>query len=391
MLCEEFKCTACGACMNMCPKNCISMVYDYEGFLMPSIDELECINCGLCENVCPEINPPIRDNKTQPQSIACWNKDSTVRFHSTSGGMFSVIARYILEIGGIVFGVILGDNLIPYHSAAYNIEQLKEFRGSKYIQSDMQYTFRDIKRLLENKKIILFSGTPCQVAGLISFLGKGYENLYTIEVICHGVGSTSLALKYFLYQETRWDSKIKKVIFRSKKNGWRVSTVCYELENGNKKFVKAYNDLFMTSFYSSLISRKSCTNCQHATLPRIADITLADYWGLEPSAVQTEEFNKGISLMLLNNDKAQKLFEGFKDRIIYLQRPLKEAIAGNRHLQEPTLKHFRREEFFADFNSMPIEFLQKKYCKKALKTKISIIIGPKLTEKIKKIIQKFTY
>lgn len=375
--------------MNICPKKCIAMIYDNEGFMMPSIDGLECMNCSLCEKVCPEMNPLIRDNKAKPQAFACWNKDPDIRFYSTSGGMFSVIASYILEKGGIVFGVALGDNLIPYHRTVHSIEQLIELRGSKYIQSEIHYAFRDIKQILDNKKIVLFSGTPCQVAGLLSFLGKRYNNLYTTEVICHGVGSTSVALKCFHDQETKWDSKIKRVFFRSKKNGWKISTICFELENGNQKFIKSYNNLFMTSFYGSLISRRSCSTCQHATLPRIGDITLADYWGLDPSAVPKEEFKKGISLMLLNNDKAQKLFEEFKDRAIYMERPLKEAITGNKHLQEPATRPSRREEFFGDFNSKPIEFIQNKYCKKTLKKRISIIIGPDITEMIRKLKRKF--
>lgn len=198
---KKHKCSGCSACANACPKKCISMRPDIEGFVYPEVDMRKCVECNICTQVCPFINPyPISKSK---QAYACKSKDETVRISSSSGGIFSLIADYFLDRGGVVFGAGFDENMKLVHQSVDTKEALKLLRGSKYVQSDMGNCFSEAKMLLDDGKLVLFSGTPCQISGLRHFLNKGYDNLFCADVVCHGVPSPSVWKSYVSYQEKK--------------------------------------------------------------------------------------------------------------------------------------------------------------------------------------------
>lgn len=331
-LSKKTDCCGCTACEHSCPKHCISMKSDAEGFLYPSVDLEVCIDCGKCERVCPVANqyaPNIPE-----YCIAAINNNEETRFHSSSGGMFSLLAEKIINSGGIVFGVIFDEKWDVIHSSAESLEQLTHMRGSKYIQSALGDTYLKVKCELLKGRPVMFTGTQCQVSGLNHFLGKSYSNLVTIEIICHGVPSPATWQSYrpVLKHSFR---------FRDKRNGWTASCISYD-----SKFISHLEDTFMQSFFCKLNIRPSCYACPAKNGRSGADITLGDFWGIQNIAPEFYD-NKGTSLVIVHTQKGQALIDSLDFKRISL--PYDKGLAGNPSLSHSVEPDINRDFFFQQF------------------------------------------
>ena len=277
---EKNKCCGCHACYNKCPKNAIEMIEDEKGFKYPKINNEKCINCGLCDKVCPIINNPKIQN--EPKAYACINKDEKIRMQSTSGGIFTLLATVIINKGGVVFGASFNNDFKVIHTYTETIEELEKFRGSKYLQSDINNSYKKAKDFLDNDRFVLFTGTPCQIEGFKSFLGKEYEKLYLQDIICHGVPSPKVWDEYKKYRENKAGAKLKGMSFRSKYGTtWGKYHVNMKFENDKNYDMFHNDDVYMKAFLNHLSLRESCTDCKFKKKNRLSDITLADFWGIQ--------------------------------------------------------------------------------------------------------------
>ena len=360
---DKKKCCGCNACKNICPKNAISMNDDEYGFKYPVINKKKCIECNLCEKVCPIIN----NKKEQPKNIkvfACYNKNEYERINSSSGGTFILLAKEIIKRNGVVFGAAFDKNFILKHKSAQTDSELIQFMGSKYVQSDTELTYTEVKKHLENGKYVYFSGTPCQIEGLLSYLGKDYEKLFTQDIFCFGVPSPKAFSNYLNYTKKSVGGDIlNRINFRNKDEGWKEYQVNISYKNGKEYIQNHNNDLYMTSFLESLILRDSCLDCKFKKKHRLSDITLADFWGIEK--IHSDMFdNKGTSLVLLNSKKGIDLFNIIKDDLIFKEVELDEAIQFNPLMITSAKKSPNRESFLKSIKDKPYDIIAKKYIKK---------------------------
>ena len=372
---DKKDCTGCGACYNICPKNAITMQADKEGFKYPVIDKEKCINCNLCEKICPVLNKVNSNTKETPEVLAAYTKNETERNSSSSGGIFYELANLILSNNGIVVGAGYDEKFNVVHKIVYNKENLKELQGSKYVQSDTKNTYQETKEILEKGTEVLYVGTPCQIAGLKLFLQKNYDNLYTCDLICHGVPSPKIWQKYL----SEYNGKIQNCYFRNKDDGWNCFSMKIVFENNKFKRFKMTKDDFIRLFLNNYTLRPSCYDCKFSKIPRIADISLGDFWGVEGKYPEFSD-DKGISLVLVNSNKGQKLLEDIKDKIIYRENcDLAYAIKCNPCICGSVKEPEKRKEFFNDLDKMKIKQLANKYLTK--QSLISRIYG-----KVKRII-----
>lgn len=347
-LIDRTKCSGCTACANICPKKCINMVADNEGFLYPEIIDSICVDCGLCRKVCP-IG---KMEKHNPFSVyAVKNKDDEARLKSTSGAVFTAISNYVFENNGVVCGCKFDENLQAVHDFAENFEEMKAFRGAKYIQSILSDTFKKVKQFLLEGRLVLFTGTPCQVAGLSAYLGKEYENLIKCDLVCHSVPSPKALEAYKKELEEKYSSKVKEVYFREKKlDGWKKSNLKVEFEDGQVYREILKENVFMKGFNNGLFNRLSCSNCSYKDFRGCSDITIADYWGIEKIA---EEFadNLGVSLVFINNKIGEELFDRIKDNLTYIETKVEDSVVKNPYIVVPSPAHKSRKEFFENIDS----------------------------------------
>lgn len=309
-LVDKDKCCGCSACISVCPKGCISMSEDKEGFLYPIIDSVKCIDCGLCEKVCPVLHP--LKNEAEPLVYAAINNDESIRMQSSSGGIFTLLAEYVIENGGVVFGACFDRDWNVVHDYTETKEGLVRFRGSKYVQSNVGNSFSQVKIFLDAGREVLFSGTPCQVAGLKNYLRKPYPNLLTIDLVCHGVPSPDVWRKYL--QETVCKAyRIKKnksavnicdyisdIKFRAKDKGWKKYSFKIEYKDGRIEINPFYENPYMNIFLSNLSLRPSCYVCPAKLNNVQSDITLADFWGVNKIDPNIDD-DKGCGLLYINN------------------------------------------------------------------------------------------
>lgn len=392
MLCEVEKCFGCMACYNICPVNAIMVVEDEEGFLRPKIKEDKCIRCKKCTSVCAAIKNVERENETfEQETYACWNKDKDIRRNSTSGGLFTVMANNILNQDGVVFGASFDNEFNVVHSFADNIDDIVKFRGSKYVQSNIGTTYRKTRVFLDEGRQVLFTGTPCQIAGLYKFLGKEYYNLYTCDLICHGVPSPKVYKSYIGYMENKYKSKIKSVNFRYKEPGWMVFSMKIEFESGKVYVKSTLDDNYIRGFLRELFLRPSCHSCAYTNTDRKGDITIADFWGYESTNEKDIDDDKGISLAIINTENGKRMFEVCKNDLAYFKKDIDEAIRGNRCLSSCFPPSPKREEFWEDYNSRPYKYVIKKYMypEVPIKTKVKRKIGSMFSEKTREKIKKY--
>lgn len=345
-LCENDKCTGCGACFNTCPVNAIRMKENQDGFLHPEIDNNECINCGACTRVCPVLQPKYTNE--MPKVYAAMSYDS-LREKSSSGGVFSLLAESVLDAGGLVYGAAWDTDFSVKHIAVDNKEDLYKLRGSKYLQSDVNETLRQVKAELQSGKEVLFSGCPCQIAGLYGYLGHtDTGNLLTVEVICHGAPSYK-TFKTYLYDN--YDvNNIARFEFRDKTFfGWTASANVY-CKDGTEFHTSEKDDAYLQAFLPCMSMRNSCQSCEFSKLPRQADISLGDFWGVERYKVELND-GKGTSLVLINNPKGQGYLEAVREKMTVLEElPLEYATFINKTIIHPFRQHPGRKHFYSSLS-----------------------------------------
>ena len=342
---KENECTGCGACFNKCPVQAIQMLENSEGFLFPHINESMCVHCGQCLAVCP-VHKVEYQNLNEPECYAAYANDD-IRMDSSSGGIFTLAAQYILKQNGYVCGAAYTDNYEKVeHILISDESELPRLRGSKYVQSDMGQNYRRIQEILKDGKLVLFTGCPCQVAGLYKFLGHEYDNLFTMDLVCHGVPSPKVFRKFIL-QRKKEHGAIKSLSFRDKKKyGWTHSTTI-EFFNGSTYQKYRTDSSYMKSFLSLLSLRKSCGQCLFAHIPRKGDLTLGDFWGIAKYESSYDDA-KGTSIVLINNNHGKSLFEQLLKSLILCQKvPLKFAEENNAQLYSSPKLHPRRARFFS--------------------------------------------
>lgn len=345
---KKEQCTGCGACYNKCPTNAIKMQYDNEGFLYPHIDKEACIDCGLCYNICPSVNKAVLHEST-PECYAVMASED-IRMKSSSGGMFTLLANYMLKKGGYICGAVYSkDYTRVEHIIVSDKDGIAKLRGSKYVQSDTGRTFSEIKTLLDSDKYVLFSGCPCQVAGLKNFLGKDYNKLLTVDLVCHGANSLT-AYQSFI-KECAKDRQIESVNFREKEvYGWSTPVTIKYTDNTITR--QAWDKSpWYKGFLNGIINRPYCSHCEYATSKRIGDITLGDFWGIHKYNPNWNDW-KGTSLVLVNTSKGKDIFEKTKSNMILCETaPLEFAQQNNGQLIRPLKAHAGRRFFFHHLNS----------------------------------------
>ncbi|MHB1391560.1 MAG: Coenzyme F420 hydrogenase/dehydrogenase, beta subunit C-terminal domain [Clostridia bacterium] len=357
---EKCNCSGCHACKNICPKNCIEMKYDNEGFLYPKVTVSECIDCGLCEKVCPILSDNLVENI--PTAYAAYNNNEEVRLNSSSGGMFYLIAKYIIDKNGVVFGAKFDEKFNVVHGCAETIEEAKEFMGSKYVQSKIGDAYKEAKRFLEDGKLVLFTGTPCQIGGLKAVLNKNYDNLICQDIVCHGVPSNKMWKRYVAFREESAGSYARRIAFRRKNEGWKQFSVSFIFQNDIEYCKNISQDIYMQMYLKNICLRPSCYNCHFKTLNRQSDITLADFWGVQNVLPEMDDDN-GTSLVLVNTIKGETLFESISAYITIMKTDVKEALKSNSAACKSVLAHPKRTEFFQDIDVMSFDNICSKYGK----------------------------
>lgn len=356
-LVDKKDCCGCYACYNACPKNCIEMKVDTEGFWYPSVNFDECIHCNVCQNVCPAVNENKTDNK--PVSYLGYNNNQDIRKSSSSGGMFTPIAEKIINDGGVVFGAAFNDKFEVEHICVDSVEDLSKLRGSKYVQSKIDDTYCQVKSLLKDGKTVLFTGTPCQIEGLYSYLGKERsDNLFTQDIICHGVPSPNVWNEYLKYRANGAD--IKDVSFRNKKYGWHYFSMM--IETDKKRYTKRLDeDLFIKLFLDNTILRPSCYACKFKKEVRISDFTLADCWRPAKVKSQIKDDDNGLSMMFVNTDKAKKLFEEIKSNYVLQKIEYDLAIKSQMAVTKSVELNDHRPDFFVVFKNKDFAYIDENW------------------------------
>lgn len=370
---DKEQCCGCGACVQRCPKHCITMREDGEGFLYPHVDETDCIGCQLCEKVCHEIHP--MEEREPAKVIAAINKDEPTRLASSSGGIFSILAEKTIMEGGVVFGARFDEQWQVVIDYAETMEDVKPFVGSKYVQARTGTSYTDAERFLRSGRKVLYSGTPCQIAGLHHYLRKYYDNLTTVDFVCHGVPSPKV-WRMYINEVLTATQKINDIKFRDKRNGWkRFNFVLSYSEHEDSLSLYSFHgeNHYMRAFLSDMILRQSCYNCKAKCGRSHSDITIADFWGIKNVHPEIDD-NKGTGLVLINTDKGNEALDWSK--LYYVEATLDEARPYNGGLSPQTKSHPMRMEFFEklDKTESVIDFIDSSL-KPSFKQKVKILPG----------------
>ncbi len=351
----DIECVGCGACANACPENCLNMVADKEGFLRPEIQKEKCVDCCACERACPVIN---NKSKIQEpvQAYALYSKDDNVRMSSSSGGLFYTVAKYVIGNGGIVYGAAFDENLHLSHRAVESVEDLYLLQGSKYVQSDTGLCFRDIKNHLSTDRQVLFCGTPCQVEGLLKYLKKPYENLFTLDFICHGVPSPRVWQEYLKNQEKAFSSQACFASFRDKSTGWKSYSYRIKFLNNREYLKENHKDAYSKAFVQNISLRKSCYACRFKNVNRPSDITMGDLWGIKNILPHITD-DKGVSLAFIQSEKGRELLKQIEDSLWLQEVSSDLAIANNSAMVKSVYEHNFRDYFFENLGKQDFEGL----------------------------------
>jgi len=359
---NKHNCSGCTACMNLCPNNAIIMAVDNEGFSYPQINETKCSQCGLCRKICPfHENYNVDGNYNTPKVYAVKHVDEDVRISSTSGGMFTALSDLVLEKNGVVYGAVFDEHFRVCHHKAESKAERDKMKGSKYVQSDLNHIFLDIKNELNNGKYVLFTGTPCQVAGLKAFFNNApSEKLILCDLICHGTPSPLIWKEYISLLKKKKKSNLKYFKFRDKGKGWHKSRLYAEFDDGSKLYDEPLIKLYNSIFYQHVALRPSCHHCVFTNLKRPSDITIGDFWGIEKYKQRFDD-NKGVSLVLINTEKGEDIFQKLRNNLIYETSSVEECVQQQRHLTVPASCPSKRKIFWEDYYSRGFKYVARKY------------------------------
>jgi len=358
-ICDRELCTGCQTCVQICPTHAITMHMDKDGFYYPEINTSLCKNCDLCHKKCVANNPP--NGNTPFQVFACWNKNKADRRKSASGGVFYALAQQVILNGGVVFGAAWIETGVQ-HIKCDNLDDLKKLQGSKYLQSNIGNSYLSAKQLLASGHTVLFSGTPCQIAALRLFLGKEYEKLYTVDVVCHGVPSERVLQSYKEELEEKYNDSIGQIRFRVKHPNWLFSAMGYRLSSGIVRLHPLWKDPFFLGFVNNFYLRPSCYRCSFSRPQRNGDLTLCDFWGFRAMHLKMFGHMDGVSAVMINTSSGVKLFELIEGMIKYEKHSLQEVMAGNRNLHAPQQRPENADQFWSEYQkNSSISYLSQKY------------------------------
>lgn len=356
-------CCGCNVCGDVCGHNAITFKPDFEGFLYPEINNDLCVDCGLCEKVCPILHKPDFISRYDDSIVyAAYTKDEKIRLDSTSGGIHSMLALEEFSKQAFVGGAVYKSDHTCKQIVTSDVTRLPEIRSSKYIQSSSEGVYLEIRKLLQAGKEVFYCGCPCQIHALYNILGKEYDNLITCDFICRGVNSPKVFLKYLEMLERKHKSKVAQIKFKNKKWGWHNFSLRVTFENGDEYCKDRWHDLFFIGYLQSgNFARPTCYKCPFKGFPQKADITLADFWGIE-KIDPTMDQDKGTSLVLVNSEKGQQLFNAIKNKIIWKMFTMEEARVGNPAMDESLISlKSNRTLFFRDLEHLPFEDVAKRH------------------------------
>lgn len=356
-------CCGCSACESKCPKHAINLIADDEGFKYPVVDDEQCVECGLCIAVCPIISKIeyLRGNDLNPDAYMVKYKSDEVRYKSSSGGVFTALYEEVVQNGGVVYGAKYEKEFSfkVKHDRATTIQECEQFRKSKYVQSDMSGIFEVVKKDLNNGRRVLFSGTPCQVAGLKLYLKNvSMNNLAVVDIICHSVPSPLIWGEFIKYIGVKHGSKVVDFISRYKKAGWHTNYNCYVLKSGEKKYGNKLSFNHHSLFNTKLISRPCCYSCKFVDLPHAGDLTMADFWGVE-NVDKAFDDNKGVSALIINTPKGRQLFEEINDKFVY-QFSTVQTILSYNHSESISMNP-KRDKFWEEYRNFGYLYVANKY------------------------------
>lgn len=341
------KCTGCGSCAAVCPKGCIRMVADREGFLYPEVDESQCVSCKICEKACAVLNSPKVSDSVE--LLAAQNTDALVRQESSSGGVFTALAQRIIQAGGVVCGAVYNEKFMVEHRIAFTMDEVAPMRGAKYAQSHAGHLFRQLKQLLTEGKQVMFVGTPCQCAGLKGYLGQDYDQLLTVDMICHGVPAPAVFESY-VNRRRELDANgapVASINLRNKSTGWSnyAYSVVFQYADGSVYSAPQREDPYMRGFVGDLYLRPSCSDCSFKGIHRCSDLTLGDCWGIWEYSPEFDD-NKGTSLLLVQSEKGRKMWDMISPRFRCTALSEEAATKWNPSALSVSSAHAARTEFF---------------------------------------------
>jgi coenzyme F420-reducing hydrogenase beta subunit len=350
-------CTGCSACSDICPVKCIEMVEENGGFLFPKINESLCIKCKKCDKCCP-IN---KSNFLLPKKqFLAWNKDQEIRKSSTSGGVFLALAKNTLSQNGMVCGAVYDEEMTVKHVISNNFDEVRKMSGSKYVQSNTNGIYKKVQEHLLKDILILFTGTPCQIGGLYSFLGMSYQNLITCEVFCHGAPSSGIFRSYISYLNKKNASTVRNFHFRDKNSGWNSSKIKIEYRNGKQVKSESFNNIYFRWFAKHLSLRESCFNCYYRNKNRCSDLSIGDFWGIEKINPKIDTFY-GVSAILVNTNKGLELLSNCSSNLHLEACNYNDILIRNAYLYESYNLPIAREAFLDDYDHLFFDELVKKY------------------------------
>lgn len=356
-------CCGCSACQQICPQNAIMMKPDEEGFSYPSIHQDTCVDCGLCTKICPMIHQGSYKENSIPQFYAARHKSQEVLWNSTSGGAFTAVSDAILRQNGVIYGADYDENFHVVHQRAETPEQRNRMRISKYVQSDMRNTYTQIKADLKSGRTVLFTGTPCQAAGLRAFTGTSplTDRLYSCDLICHSIPSPLIWEEYKRFLEQESGGKLRSVQFRSKKDGWSRanSNKGFLFTTGQSPEVHEDDRYYHLFFKVGAITRPSCSQCRFTDIHRASDLTIADYWGIEKYAPHLFD-SLGVSLLMVNSPKGTVLLQQCRQDLYMEERAKEESLAEQKRLSEPSRLPANRHQFWKEYRRFGFGHIMKK-------------------------------
>lgn len=363
-------CTGCALCSNICPKTAITMVWSEEGFLIPDVDTDLCIDCGLCIKKCPALIELISGDNNLDKVVAYggWNADAAIQRASSSGGVFSALAEFVIQQSGCVFGVVWKNSTTAVFAKAESLEELAPMRGSKYTQAIPGYVYREVKEELIKNRYVLFSGTACQVHALRCYLKKDYDKLLTLDIVCHGVPSHKILESYISDDQILKGKKIDNIYFREKDGDWLRYKVKKRYTDGSSSSCPSATDVFMNLFLSDYVLNRACYNCPHAHFPRPGDLTLGDYWGVQ-HLHSDWPIPDGISSLIANTEKGNAILQKLSEetKISLTKEPFPLVYQGQPHSYLRSGRHVseKRDQVLSMLKNSTLEEVHNHFCKYA--------------------------